>query len=186
MNNATTQNNLMNVNVKRLHPDAVVPEYATDGSAGLDLTAVSKEYDENGNITYLVGLAFEIPKGFVGLLFPRSSISKKDLALTNSVGVIDSDYRGDIGMKFKPTACFMDLHDKKEEFRKVSSDFVSFPVPTSSTQFYSDTDVPLEEYEVGERIGQIIIMPVPRVKLIEVDDLTNTERGSGGYGSTGK
>lgn len=175
--------NQLNVNVKRLHPDAVIPTYATDGDAGLDLTAVSKEYDKFGNVSYLVGLAFEIPKGYAGFLFPRSSISKKDLSLTNAVGVIDSGYRGDVGMKFKPTACFMDWLEKTEYQAKHTSDFVGFPEMKNSA---SIDDVVLEEYEVGERIGQIIIMPVPKVTLVEVEELSDTERGTGGYGSTGK
>lgn len=92
----------MEVKIKKMHPDAVVPKYAKEGDAGLDLVAVDDGCeDEYGNLSYKTGLAFEIPKGFVGMVYPRSSISKYDLALTNSVGVIDSGYRGEIGFKFK-------------------------------------------------------------------------------------
>lgn len=69
-------------------------QYAKDGDAGIDLIATSKTYDEHGNVVYGTNRAFEIPKGYVGLLFPRSSNSKKDLILSNSVGVVDSGYRG--------------------------------------------------------------------------------------------
>ena len=80
----------MKVRIKKLHKNAVIPFYSKKGDAGLDLTAISKEYDEYGNVVYGCGLAFEIPDGQVGLLFPRSSNAKKDLLNTNSVGVIDS------------------------------------------------------------------------------------------------
>lgn len=92
----------MKVNIKRLHPDAVIPQYAHASDAGLDLTAVGVETDSNGNIVYHTGLSFEIPAGFVGLVFPRSSNAKKDVYLTNSVGVIDSGYRGEVSFKFRP------------------------------------------------------------------------------------
>src|SRR5690606_10497369 len=91
----------MKVKIKRLHPQAVIPSYAKPGDAGMDLTATSKSYDENGNVVYGTGLAFEIPEGYVGLLFPRSSNSKTDLILSNSVGVLDSGYRGEVMFKFK-------------------------------------------------------------------------------------
>jgi dUTP pyrophosphatase len=94
-------------------------------------------------------LAFEIPEGYVGLVFPRSSICKQDLILSNCVGVIDSGYRGEVMLKFKTTENFARL------------------------------------YEVGDRIGQIIIMPYPQITLNEVEELSETERGNGGYGSTG-
>ena len=99
----------MKIKIKKLILEAVIPTYATNGSAGMDLTATSKGYDEYGNINYGVGLAIEIPKGYVGLLFPRGSNSKQDLFLTNSVGVIDSDFRGEITAKFKPSGKGYDI-----------------------------------------------------------------------------
>ena len=80
----------LKVKIKKLNENAVIPAYSQDGDAGMDLVAISKSFDEDSNIVYGTGLAFEIPKGFVGLLFPRSSNAKKDLILSNSVGVIDS------------------------------------------------------------------------------------------------
>ena len=80
----------LKVKIKKLNENAVIPSYAQYGDAGMDLVATSKSFDEDANIVYGTGLAFEIPKGFVGLLFPRSSNAKKDLLLSNSVGVIDS------------------------------------------------------------------------------------------------
>lgn len=143
--------NKLQVKIKKLNPDAVIPKYSKDGDAGLDLTAISVNFTDD-YISYKTGLAFEIPKGYVGLLFPRSSNSKKDLLLTNSVGVIDSGYRGEIELRFKPI-----INNKLEK---------------------------ISLYDVGDRIGQIIIIPYPQIEFIESDELSNTERGDGGFGST--
>ncbi len=92
---------IIDIKAKKLHPEAVIPKYANPGDAGLDLTAISREADyENKQITYSTGLAITIPEGYVGLLFPRSSVYKYGLSLCNSVGVIDSGYRGEIKLKF--------------------------------------------------------------------------------------
>lgn len=141
----------MKVNVKKLAENAVLPTYAKHGDAGMDLTATSKSYDEHGNVVYGTGLAFEIPNGYVGLLFPRSSNTKKDLLLGNSVGVLDSGYRGEVVLKFKK------------------------PILKPSK---------LNEYEIGDRIGQIIILPYPKIEFNLVDELSATDRGIGGFGST--
>ena len=154
----------MKVNVKKLDSNAVVPTYGRHGDAGMDLTAVSKEYDEHGNVCYGTQLAFEIPNGFVGLLFPRSSNTKKDLILGNSVGVIDSGYRGEVVLKFKAIDTQY-LQDGKLTFLK--RDF-------------------MKEYNIGDRVGQIVIMPVPQIELNVVDELSTTDRGVGGFGSSGK
>jgi len=137
----------VNIKIKKLHPNAIIPEYAKIGDAGLDLTAV--DFESTGlHITYKTGLAIAIPEGFVGLLFPRSSVYKTGQYLTNSVGVIDSGYRGEIMLKFTR--------------------------PELDSQ-----------YKVGDRVGQLIIMPYPQVKFEEVEDLGTTDRGQGGFGSTG-
>lgn len=142
----------MKVKFKKLHPNAVTPTYAKYGDAGLDLTAVLMKLDEFGNIVLDTCLSFEIPEGYVGLLFPRSSISKTELILTNSVGVLDSGYRGSVTFKFK------DLH---------------LGITENS------------QYKLGDRIGQLIIIPDPKIELEESDELSETERGTGSYGSTG-
>lgn len=80
----------MKVKIKKLHENAVMPFNVDPGSAGMDLTATSKWFDEYGNVCYGFGLAFEIPEGYMGLIFPRSSSCKTDLSLSNAVGVIDS------------------------------------------------------------------------------------------------
>lgn len=145
----------MIVKIKLLNERAVVPSYAHNTDAGLDLVATSRIYDKDGNITYGTGVSVEIPEGYVGLVFPRSSISKKDLALSNSVGVIDSGYRGEIMAKFRPT------------------------LPLAMRHYES-------HYDIGERVAQLIILPYPHIDFSVVDDLSSSERGEGGYGSTGK
>lgn len=150
----------MEVRIKKLHPNAVIPTYAKDGDAGMDLTAVTKSYDRDGNAVYGTGLAFEIPEGYVGLVFPRSSLSRLDITLSNCVGVIDSGYRGEVTVKFKPAMLF------NREQR---------PIILNN-----------RSYEVGERVAQIIIIPYPQITFIEADELSETERGTGGYGSSGK
>ena len=140
----------MNVNIKRTHPDAVIPRYAKSGDAGMDMVAVAMTETEI-YVEYDLGVAFEIPEGFVGYIFPRSSISKYHLDLANSVGVVDSGYRGNVTARFKKT--------KDSPYAKA--------------------------YNVGDRVCQIIIMPVPHVRFVEVGELGETERGIGGYGSSG-
>lgn len=143
---------MLEVKIKKLSKDAVTPTYSKHGDAGMDLTATSKSYDEHGNVCYGTSLAFEIPSGYVGLLFPRSSNAKKDLLLSNSVGVIDSGYRGEVMFRFK--------------------------------QYGEDIGCGYSEYKIGDRIGQIIIMPYPEIKFIEVDELSSSDRGIGGFGSS--
>ena len=147
----------MKVRIKKLDERAVVPSYSKQGDAGMDLTAISISKDNVGNITYHTGLAIEIPEGYVGLLFPRSSVSKKQLFLTNSIGVIDSGYRGEIMAKFKP---------------------VMGSYETILDLFESN------EYEVNDRVVQLIIMPYPEIEFEEVGELSETQRGYGGFGST--
>lgn len=152
LNSQVKINNNMKVNFKKLHPNAEIPTYATAGAAGMDIKAVSKEIDKYGNVSYNTGLAIQLPEGFVGLLFPRSSISKHPLNLCNSVGVLDSDYTGEIKFKFN----LLNAEGKE-------------PI-----------------YNPGDRIGQIIILPYPKIELIEVEELVQTERGEGGFGHTGQ
>ena len=148
----------MKVKIKKLNEGAIVPSYSKQGDAGMDLTAINISKDNVGNIIYHTGLAIEIPEGYVGLLFPRSSISKKQQFLTNSVGVIDSGYRGEIMAKFKPV---MGTYDTILEL------------------FESN------EYQVGNKIVQLIILPYPKIEFEEVEELSSSERGHGGFGSTG-
>ncbi len=138
----------MKVKIKKLHPKAVIPNYAKAGDAGMDLVITSIIGENKEDISYGFGISMEIPEGFLGLVFPRSSIRKYDLILSNAVGVIDSGYRGELQATFKKTG--------------------------------------LHKYEVGDRGAQIIILPYPDIEFEEVEELSNTERGEGGFGSTGK
>lgn len=163
------------VRMKKLDPKAVIPSYAKPGDAGMDLTSTSRtivsSYKED-YIEYGTGLAVEIPEGFVGLVFPRSSVSKKELYLANAVGVIDSGYRGEIKLRFKPEL-FHDGPTKEEE------DVVHYDL-------HDGTETYLNVYAVGDKVGQLIIMPYPTVLVEEVEEISETDRGAGGFGSTGK
>jgi len=138
----------MKVNIKKIHKEAVIPVYSKNGDAGLDLTITSIEKLDDEHYKYGFGLAIEIPKRFVGLIFPRSSIYKQKQILSNSVGVIDSGYRGEISAVMLGTS--------------------------------------LHHYKIGDRAAQLIILPYPAIEFEEVDELSETERGTGGYGHTGR
>ena len=148
----------MKVKIKKLSDKAIIPSYSKPGDAGLDLTATSALVC-NDYIEYGTNLAIEIPEGYVGLIFPRSSIYKTSTTLSNSVGVIDSGYRGEIKFKF---------------YAQTTRDY--------NGNLYSIDDC----YEVGDRIGQLIIIPYPQIEFEEVEELSETVRGEGGFGSSGK
>lgn len=150
---------VLKVRFKKLVEDAVTPRYSKEGDAGMDLTAVRTELANYGNqLKAYTGIAVEIPKGYVGLLFPRSSIVKTSNRLGNCVGVIDSGYRGEITFVFD--------NINRTSARKLSN--------------YN------YNYDSGDRVGQLVILPFPKVELEEVDELSDTERGTGGYGHTGR
>lgn len=158
------------VKLKKVNENAVIPNYAHNTDAGMDLTAISWEYDEiNDNHVYGTGIALEIPEGYVGLIFPRSSNRKTHAYLTNHVGVIDSGYRGEIMLTFKSRD-----HDKVLNAVALIGD----------GRFIADEGLH-KPYKVGDRIGQLIIVPYPKIEFIEVDSLEESERGEGGHGSTG-
>lgn len=150
-NSGTVVDNGVMVKVKKLHPNAVIPSYSKVGDAGMDLTITREIENTTFSVSYGFGIAMEIPKGYVGLVFPRSSVRNQDLILSNCVGVIDSGYRGEIQATFKKTNGLDSL-----------------------------------KYNVGERGAQIIILPYPQVFMTEVPELSDSERGEGGFGSTGK
>tara|TARA_Y100001973_G_scaffold106046_1_gene181736 strand:- start:5174 stop:5590 length:417 start_codon:yes stop_codon:yes gene_type:complete len=137
----------MRIRIKKTHPDAVIPKYAHFGDAAVDLVAVRKWEDDHGNVCYGTGLAMEIPIHHVGLLFPRSSISKTDLRLANAVGVVDSGYRGEIILKFDLSGGIL--------------------------------------YKVGDRIAQLMLVPIPSINFVEVVNLPRSDRDTGGFGSSG-
>lgn len=144
---------MITLNIKKLTYTAQLPIYATEGAACFDIITDIKSIKTIGPGDMRVistGLAFEIPEGHVMLLYSRSGHGKKGIALANGVGVIDSDYRGELGVMLKN-----------------SSDTIFSVNP-------------------GDRIAQAMIIPVPLCELVQVDKLTETTRGSGGFGSTGK
>lgn len=140
----------MKIQIKKLNEKAIIPKRAKPSDAGMDLTATSYTFENDRHI-YGTGLAIRIPEGHVGLIFPRSSICKYNQRLTNSVGVIDAGYLGEI----------------KFVFENIGMDN-SKPV-----------------YDVGERIGQLIVIPYPEYSFEEVEDLGTSDRGTGGFGSSG-
>ena len=154
----------MEVKIKKLNPNAVIPKYAKDGDAGMDLVATSIISDTPEQITYGMGIALEIPKGFVGLIFPRSSVRKTGLDLSNAVGVCDSGYRGELQATFNKVFGGDRFYDETKNTEDTSNNF----------------------YKIGDRIAQIMIIPYPPIEFVEVDELSNSERGEGGFGSTGK
>lgn len=135
---------------KKLHPKAITPCYAKQGDAGLDFYATEIFSMAPFQAAYGTGIAVEIPQGYVGLMFPRSSIFKYALSLSNSVGVIDSGYRGEVKFIFNKT--------------EVSN----YP-----------------EYKVGDKIGQLVVVPIPSLTPVEVVYLSVSDRGDGGFGSSG-
>ena len=139
--------------VKKLHPNALTPVYMTEHAAGMDLCTVVDEpvvLAPGERILLPTGLAMEIPAGYEGQVRPRSGLAlKKGIALVNSPGTIDADYRGEIGI--------------------IIINHGSEPV----------------EFMPGDRVAQLIIAPVTRAALIEVEDLNDTGRNSGGFGHTG-
>lgn len=146
---------ILNVKIKKLLENATLPSYANNGDAGLDLIAVSEKIVTDGAINYIsygTGLSIKIPEGFVGLIFPRSSISTATTqVLSNSVGVIDSSYTGEISVRFKN---LLSSGNKK--------------------------------YSVGDKIAQLVILQCPTVVFEEVTEMPLTDRGSQGFGSSGK
>jgi dUTP pyrophosphatase len=143
----------MKVNFKKIHPGVPTPKYARPGDACIDLTAVAVEVNtEHDYIEYKTGIAVEIPDGFVGLMYPRSSVTNHFLMMKNSVGVIDSGYRGELKVRFQST----------------------FPG--------LDENI----YVIGDRVAQLLILPIPQIEIEIVDELSDSVRGTGGYGSSGR
>lgn len=145
----------MELKFKRLNDKAIMPIRAHKGDAGLDLTCTKIVPVRNACnqllLEYHTGLAVEIPEGYTGLLFPRSSVFKTSLIQSNCVGVIDSGYRGEIKAIFRNT-----------------------------------TDVIPAVFQEGERFCQLVIVPIPKIEVVEASELSESDRGENGYGSTGK
>ena len=194
----------LEVYFKTLSPNAVVPTYAHDGDVGMDLTAISVEYDaENDVYIYHTGLAFETDKHYGIFLFPRSSNRKTDCYLANHVGIADSAiYRGEIMLCYKNRLPLMERAEiarSRQFFSAVQSRPFTITdghsvqytwadaVDAASGEFNWILSNPMNfaPYRVGDRVAQMVVLPYPNVKLLERKELSETERGEGGFGSTG-
>jgi len=165
---------MIKVKFKKLNALAKAPVKKHDDDAAYDLTATSLEV-KGDNFIYGTGITMEIPKGYAGYIYPRSSVRDKDQRLTNCVGVIDAGYRGEIKMTFRPTInpqmTLLGLIKQALRMQIKPSDFFA--------------SGPIRFYKIGDRIGQIVIRTAPKIKFVEVDELEDSERGEGGHGSTG-
>jgi dUTP pyrophosphatase len=141
---------VIDVPIRRLRPDASVPEQAYEGDAGLDLAACDSVVLEPGERAVVpTGLAVEIPEGFAGFVQPRSGLAARHgIGIVNSPGLIDSGYRGEIRVVL--------INTGRESFA----------------------------VEPGTRIAQLVVVPVAAVRLVEVENLATSERGSRGFGSS--
>ncbi len=142
----------MKIEIKKLHPDAILPRYASAEAAGADLCAIEEALLASGETKLIhTGLAVAIPEGYGGFIFARSGLAaKRGLAPANKVGVIDSDYRGEL---------MVALYNQSQEPQKI---------------------------EKGERIAQFVLLPCPQADFVETETLSETDRASGGFGSTGR
>jgi dUTP pyrophosphatase len=174
----------MELKYKKLRPNAKTPLKIIEEDAGFDLYAIS--YKETRDfIEYQTGIAFEIPKGYVGLLFPRSSVTKYDLMLKNSVGVIDSTFRGEVVARFAKV--INDMYQDSVGLERPRG-FFGF-LKRLNLVHYIDIIVPnrkIKKYNIDDRVVQIVFLKLPEITLIEAQELSDTERGEGGFGSSGK
>jgi dUTP pyrophosphatase len=148
----------MKVRIKKLHPDAVIPKYATQGAAGFDLVAIEDVKIEPGHTSLVkTGLSVEIPRGYELQVRPRSGNSlKTKLRVANTPGTVDSDYRGEVCVIVDNVAAYFPPNGGSLDIKK------------------------------GDRIAQGVICPIFQAEFEEVEDLSSTARGAGGFGSTGK
>lgn len=198
------ENNII-VKIKKLHPDAVIPTYAHNGDVCMDVTAISVDYDaEKDMYIYHTGLAFESDFNIGQFLYLRSSNSKTEAYLCNQVGIADSAiYRGEIQFRMKlrdsidsiahreamkqfifslNMSTKLDPFSKLENHIKIASDLYS---KVEDDVKERAKNLEFAPYKVGDRIGQMVFMKYPTVILEEVDELSETDRGEGGFGSTG-
>ena len=194
----------LEVSFKKLDKNAVIPSYAHDGDVGMDFTAISVEYDQEKDMyIYHTGLAFETEKHYGAFLFPRSSNRKTDAYLCNHVGIADTAiYRGEIMFCYKNRTSlevraeikrskrFFDSI-KGQPFTVSSDDKISFTWKDLACDsefaknYILDNPMNFAPYKVGDKIGQMVVLPYPNVKLVERMELSETVRGDNGFGSTG-
>lgn len=198
--------NEITVKFKKLDQNAIVPSYAHKGDVGMDMTAISVEYDaEKDMYIYHTGLSFESDFNVGQFLFVRSSNCKTEAYLCNHVGIADSAiYRGEIQFRFKNIDSIHTIAEREASSAYIMSLETSMKLdPTldvnkrieialevynmAKNDIYSRAkNLEFAPYDVGDRIGQMVFIEYPTVKLIEVEELNDTIRGEGGFGSTGK
>lgn len=168
---------MVKIRIKKLHPDAVVPKYASELASGFDLVAVEDVIVKPGaTVMVPTGIALEIPLGYELQIRPRSGISRKTkLRISNTPGTIDADYRGEIKI----------LVDNIAPETEYAEDIL-FGIDGKAVYAINE-GAPLPTYLIqkGDRIAQGVIVPVVRAEFEEVEELSETERGAGGFGSTG-
>ena len=155
--------------------DVPLPKYAHDGDAGLDLCATEDVTLYPGESCKMgSGIAVAIPYGYAGIVVPRSGLGCEGLVIKNNLGLIDAGYRGEIGLTLfnnNPTHMWQ---------RSVDERLLSETVRIDHPNFTDEITI-----HKGDRVAQLVIIPIAIVDLLEVDDLDSTERGSGGFGSSG-
>ena len=182
------------IKIKKMSENAVIPKYAIDGDVGMDLTAIDVEYDEEKDMyIYHTGISIESPKHYGVLIFPRSSNRNTDAYICNHVPVIDTAvYRGEIMICFKNRDSLNQIA-LKEEMDEFLTSLTVYRDPSDAVEeAYKAYDKAKEDpmkyapYKVGDRICQMVLIPYPNVLFKETDELSKTERGEKGFGSTGK
>lgn len=193
----------LNIKFKKLNENAVIPSYAHYGDVGMDFTAISVEYDEKLDMyVYHTGLAFESDFHYGQFLFPRSSNRKTDAYLCNSVGIADSAiYRGEILFCYKNRDSINTIAESKANAAMMEY-YTTCNVEQNNLQswirkgieIYNDTkekvyneakELKYAPYKVGDKIGQMVMLTYPNVNLIECEELSSSDRGVNGFGSTG-
>lgn len=140
----------MNLKIKKIHPKAIIPTYATEGSAAFDLHSTEDICLYPNAVTKVpTGVAIELPKNTYGAVAPRSGLASKGITVMNAPGIVDMDYRGEV--------CVL-LYNTTEERVKV---------------------------KVGDRVAQMLVLPYFKVEFEEVEELSETVRGEGGFGHSG-
>ena len=182
------------IKIKKLSENAVIPKYAIDGDVGMDLTAIDVEYDEEKDMyIYHTGISIESPKHYGVLIFPRSSNRNTDAYICNHVPVIDTAvYRGEIMICFKNRDSLNQIA-LKEEMDELLTSLQVYRDPSDAVDeaykaYYKAKEDPMKysPYKVGDRICQMMLIPYPNVLFKETNELSKTERGEKGFGSTGK
>jgi dUTP pyrophosphatase len=181
---------MFDVKVKKLSDDAVIPQYQTEGASGFDLVADTDVVIKPGeSVLVPTGLAFEIPQGLELQIRPRSGTSyKTKLRVANTPGTIDADYRGEVKVLLDNITVpefYVGLDAEENCVLKVRESDTAIGIDGSVVP--APVKVPNGTYYIkkGERVAQAVLVPVAKANLIVVDELSSTDRGAGGFGSTG-